>query len=282
MARQPISLCFVAFTALYLFGTLRGQAAVSDDFKPVAPGIELREFDWSSTPTSQHHIVVLRLDPKLVSIQAVDTSAAPRLTADSTAVTADSSVTVDSTYAYSLREVDRLKQPLAAINGGATASLSYPIPVGLFQITGVTRSPLNRESTRQTGVVCIRGDRSVSILTRDEIDTSKCRDAIQAGPLLVSSPGTVQPELGNIFAERSVVAIDSKRRVLFINTSPNSLTQIAKNLVGAEWHLDVVSALNLDGSASAGMLFRADGLSEKTRGNIDATIPNALIAMPLK
>jgi exopolysaccharide biosynthesis protein len=269
--------------SLLLFGARGNTGWAATEFETIGKGIEFREFDWTPEAAPSVHVAILRVDPRVASIEAADTRlmSSKHFTADST-ITTDSAITTGSTFAFSLREIERLRHPLAAINGGPTGSYSYPLPVGLLQIDGVTKSPLNVKTNQQTGIVCIRADGSVSIVSRDEVASSKCRDAVQAGPLLIKYRG-IKADLETprtLVAERTLICVDGNARVLFINTSPVSLYAIADALAtNGSIQLDIVTALNLDGSASSGLIFRrSKGL--EIRGNIDATIPDALIVMP--
>jgi hypothetical protein len=83
----------------------------------------------------------------------------------------------------------------------------------------------------------------------------------------------------NVSAARSLVGVDKMHRVLFIRTSEASLYSLGEILSdkgSSGLNLDYV--LNLDGDADSGLLVRTNG-THSPYGNVDATIPNALIAV---
>jgi uncharacterized protein YigE (DUF2233 family) len=80
------------------------------------------------------------------------------------------------------------------------------------------------------------------------------RYAFQSFPMLVNGGQAVYLEEGGPAARRAVMALDGNGRVLFILTRRGELTLAQLSRFLAANDLDVQTALNLDGGASAGLL----------------------------
>jgi len=244
-------------------------AQAGADFHTLISGVELGEFSWAVTTTDQIRVTAIRIDPRLVRVQVVD--ARSLIPKNNPGVQ----------LAYSLREVGRLHSPIAAINGGFTGSYVRPVPTGLIIIDGRTTSPLNRLSRSQTGIACVQQDGAVVIYRVIDSTTLKCRYAIQAGPMVVENSGKngIGVSQKNILATRSLIGVDKMNRVIFLRTSEASLYSLGEMLSdNGVSGLNLDNALNLDGDADSGLLARTNG-TLSTYGNVDATIPSALIAV---
>ena len=237
-------------------------------FERLQPGVELASFVTTPPGRPTIEFTVLRVEPRYVRVAVVDLR---HLRATVPGVRSGQ-------LAYSLRELDRLRRPLAMINGGFTNSLVLPQPSGFVKIAGRVMSKLNVASNKQSGALCISHGADVTILKSNSDGLGRCEDALQSGPIVVEDPGKngIKPGAVDARFARSIIGVDEGGRVLLVQTSAASLFDVAEALIDQRTvGLRVRTALNLDGDADSGLLIHRRG-SDLVRGNVDATIPNAI------
>lgn len=159
---------------------------------------------------------------------------------------------------FNLKEIVDHREPIAIINGGYTAEFSYPIPDGLLIRRDVTITSINRRSLIQNGIFCVT-DKKVSIfrIGPSRQLTYPCNDAVQAGPVLLESDGSIAnlPDDPDILkpSKRSVVCKDTDGRlILAATTSEVTLSGLTKYL----------AAFPQKGGANCGVALNLSGGSE--------------------
>lgn len=229
-------------------------------------GIGVRRF-IARTPddTTEFELTAVRIDPRAVRVRVVDVLS----------TLGDHK----SFHVYDLREVALRLNPSAIINGGFTASLSLPIPVGLLVVDQRPVSQINKVSSVVSGIFCVRRA-GIAIVRRDDYVPGECVEALQAGPLLVEQDGRLainRSERANPKYRRSAVAIDRQGRLLFIATNEVHLYDLARVLAsGADsGGLDCVAALNLSGSVESGLLVKV-GKANIASGSQESLIASAI------
>ncbi|MEN8097611.1 MAG: phosphodiester glycosidase family protein [Chloroflexota bacterium] len=97
-------------------------------------------------------------------------------------------------------------------------------------------------------------------------------EAVQSFPMLFSIKGAPVTEgFSDDISRRSVVGLDNQGRVLFINFSHGALDLAALSLYLVQSDLQLVSALNLDGGSSSGLVLAHE--------NVRIDLPS-LVAIP--
>jgi uncharacterized protein YigE (DUF2233 family) len=182
---------------------------------------------------------------------------------------------------YSLREISKLLDPVAIINGAFSDSFTIPIPSGLVVQDGEETSPLNMASSLQSGIFCI-DEEGVKILDKNGYENGMCNQAIQSGPRIVEYPGVngireSEKSKKNKFT-RSVVAIDKFKRVLLVKTSEAFLYDIAEFLLSPEsvGGFSCIAALNLSGDVQSGLSVSVSNKKRIEVGAQGATIPSSI------
>jgi len=184
-------------------------------------------------------------------------------------------------YAYSLSEVAAATRAVAAINGGMSSSFSVPLPVGLLKVDGQTALRLNTRDAALTGVLCLQ-ERRVRIVRREAFRPTECTQALQAGPVLVESPGGAvrvgEVAMARTPVRRSAVAVDAHGTVFLVATEPTRLDALAEFLARDVAHggLGAVTALNLSGSTDSGLLVRRRAGTASV-GTPRSTIASAIV-----
>jgi uncharacterized protein YigE (DUF2233 family) len=214
----------------------------------VAPGVEIAEIRvsqpvWGDT----FDLAVVRARPDLVSVGVVFTNGV--LLARSRTSALD----------FSLTELAQQLHPLAILNGGATESFSRPIPAGLLIANRQLVSRLNPTSRVMSGVFWVRG-KTCGISGRKVVMTAGLDGAIQSGPIVMigGKLAVYGNERRTPRYARSLVGLDRAGRVLLIATSRASLYSVGSRLTKSEagGGVNCVSALNLDGGDSSGLIVR--------------------------
>lgn len=195
---------------------------------------------------------------------------------------------------FSLTELSQ-QSAVGAILGsaGMTESLSMPIPVGLLKVDGKIRSRANAASRQLDGVLCLRYDRGVSLLSEvsvhgrripadAEAATRACAHAVQTGPMLVERS---RPLIGrDAIPHRGVrifAALDRDGRFIFGHAAPTSAYALACVLALPALAID--AAINLQGDEQGGVLFKpGSGLASGTWGRDNATIASVIEAVRRK
>lgn len=263
-------------------------AAEDREWREIRPGIELRrERHQVAGVRKPITLQVLRADPAQVEIAVVDTYS----TVSARGVKYPS---------YSLRDLARVTDALALINGGFGQSTYYPVPAGLVVQDGRQKSPLNKASRTQSGVFCMpaAARRTASATTRTTAGASGppgkarivnkgdyrpglCREALQSGPKIVEYDGENGISRPARAFERSAVCVDGAGRVLFVQASRVSLFHLADILRAPEaaGGYGCQAALNLSGDIESGLLYTTDGKLQSV-GEVDAPVASAIAVLP--
>jgi len=203
----------------------------------------LERLDWKETSTIDQSIEfsAVRVDPRHLSVRLLDSYGI---------LSGGRSFT-----GFNLRDLSAKVNALVIINGGATASFTSPVPVGLLKIDGQLRSKTGSSKTL-TGVLCLSGS-SVAIQPVSAHPEAGCTSALQAGPIVVkASANAVYPSERSERRSyrRSIAAVDTSGRLLLITCSEAHLYEVARCLLEHSKTLQVQDAINLDGDSSSGMI----------------------------
>jgi Phosphodiester glycosidase len=146
---------------------------------------------------------------------------------------------------------------VVAINGGYfTPSFQ---PAGLCRMAGKEITPLVQKGVL-SGILAVDGSGGLRLLTR-EAALEGYLSAVQAGPFVIDPGGEVGVRAGTARANRSLIALDARGRVLLLVTGSLTLHHVAILLhehapaLGLE---QVERALNLDGGPSTGLSLALD------------------------
>lgn len=244
-----------------------GQAQT---LKRVSAGMEWMETRCASPVDGSVALAGVRIEPRRLPVRLLDTYSilgkAPSFTG------------------FSLRDLASTTHPLAVVNGGATASFSSPIPVGLLVTDGRVVSELSSSSKTLTGVLCFAGG-SPTVLSVESYKPGQCSSALQAGPIVVQG-GRVAVHANERSTRRayrrSLAAVDGSGRLILIVTSEVHLYDVAQCLTGALKELDVREALNLDGDSSSGLIIDAPGATSREVGSTSSLIASAIAVLPAR
>jgi uncharacterized protein YigE (DUF2233 family) len=241
---------------------------IAQEWQTIARGVEYKKIALPSTKEmSAVNICVVRADATKVKIRTVYT------------------YRISKKYdprqvSYSLNILSKALKPIALINGGFTASFSFPVPTGLLVDDGKTINNLNSKSKIQTGIFCVNQSK-ISIIKRSDY-RGGCNNALQSGPIVVEAPGKVgispsEKEKGRKFS-RSLVGIDKDGRLLLIKSNKAFLYDLATLLIKEEsaGGLNCIVALNLSGDAESGLYVPKLG-PQGIIGNTDIPIASAII-----
>ena len=267
-------------------------AAEAAEWREIRPGMEVRrERHQVAGLRKPVTLQVLRADPAQVEIAVFDTYSA----------VSTRGVKYPS---YSLRDLARVTDALALINGGFGQSTYYPVPAGLVVQDGRQKSPLNKASRTQSGVFCMpaaeRRTASASagtttgttgqaaarpgkarIVNKSDYRPGLCRQALQSGPKIVEYDGENGISRPARAFERSAVCVDGAGRVLFVKSSRVSLFHLADILRAPEvaGGYGCQAALNLSGDVESGLLYTTDGKLQSV-GEVDAPVASAIAVLP--
>lgn len=250
--KKPFFCCILVL----IFGlTARAQMPWST----TASGCEV--LDGSFQDADRHvSFVLVRCDPTHSEIRLIDTS---------------SELGRENGYAaFSLREVMTKTRSAVVVNAGSTRSFSAPIPAGLLEVGGAIVSP-PKFYVKNAAVLCINRDR-VSIVKLLSKIPKDCPEAVQRGPFLSWELVSANDDSGH--HRRTVAAVDKQGRLLILVTKEGAtLSSVVSFLYGSKPDLGVLSALNLDGDASSGLIFAgSEGIKEPTVGSVDGLVASAI------
>jgi len=246
---------------LSLLTLLLGLAAQGQSFVATSThGCEFLKTQVQDVETSVP-AMLLKCDPKVTEVKLLATSAV---------------LGGENAYAaFSLREVWAKTGASIVVNAGSTASFSTPMPAGLLKVRGKI---LNRvkdvPSEQHPGVLCLEKNRVRIIrLPGDGETITGCIDAVQRGPVLTTD--LVPQKDGSSRFRRTVAAVDGEGNFLLLVTADGArLSAVAGFLYKPEFH--VLSALNLDGGASSGLLFSIGGGQTSLIGNVDGLVASVI------
>jgi uncharacterized protein YigE (DUF2233 family) len=184
---------------------------------------------------------------------------------------------------------------------GGFSSYRLDVPLGLLVVDGTVKSRLNESvgkadpdcgdqlntpTFRWPGVFCERTQtREWSIIPAAEYESGTCRQAVQAGPLLVEPGGKVgicstEPKRRPVPYRRSAVCIDRTGGLNLVFTEATHLFPLATWLARADQGgLNCEVALNLAGDSSAGLLFEGPK-EQKAVGDGSPVVSALLVKSP--
>lgn len=188
---------------------------------------------------------------------------------------------------YSLRDLAAVTgADRVLVSAGMTESLSAPVPVGLLKVAGSVRSKGNTASRILDGVLCVRADRSMRLLSELtpsgrripqnwSAATAECVHAVQAGPMLLDKGQPLIAQRGPRVDSRVFVALDNQGQIV-IGHSPKATTfDLACTLAASGRGL--TQAIALQGDEIGGALFGSkSGAPAATWGQDSTTIASAL------
>jgi uncharacterized protein YigE (DUF2233 family) len=241
---------------------------IAQGWQRIARGVEYKKIVLPPTKEiSAINIYVVRVDATKVKIRTV--------------YTYRTSKRFDPIQvSYSLKTLSEALKPIALINGGFTASFSFPVPTGLLVDDGKTINNLNSKSKIQTGIFCVNQSK-ISIIKVSDY-RGGCDNALQSGPIVVEAFGKVgispsEKEKGHKFS-RSLVGIDKHGRLLLIKSNEAFLYDLAALLIKDEsaGGLNCIVALNLSGDTESGLYVPKLG-PQGIIGNTDIPIASAIV-----
>ena len=284
----PMALASLLVALLTVLPFSMAGAAEDREWREIGPGMELRrERHQVAGVRKPITLQVLRADPAEVEIAVFDTYS----TVSARGVKYPS---------YSLRDLARVTDALALINGGFGQSTYYPVPAGLVVQNDQQKSPLNKASRTQSGVFCMpaAARRTASatigttagasgppgkarIVNKGDYRPGLCRQALQSGPKIVEYDGENGISRPARAFERSAVCVDGAGRVLFVQASRVSLFHLADILRAPEaaGGYGCQAALNLSGDIESGLLYTTDGKLQSV-GEVDAPVASAIAVLP--
>jgi uncharacterized protein YigE (DUF2233 family) len=233
----------------------------------VKPGLAKKVFSVPTDDKTKIQAVVAKIGPSFWKLEIVD-------------VYGTLSRQQKQYPVYSIRELIPLLGADVIINGGFSSSSAIPIPAGLLTVNNRIVARLNSRSAMQSGIFCVKRD-EFKILRKEEYRVEEWTYALQAGPLVVETPGKIgifknEPRTRGKY-RRSVVAIDKSGNLLLIASNETDLYDLAKFLTQKEGEggLNCTVALNLGGDVDSGLLIRNEK-SPFIVGSIDTTIASAI------
>lgn len=199
-----------------------------------APGIELRYEHWQSPANNEDTVTILRLDPQRIRL----------------------SIGYQPTQPILLSQWMQKEQATALINGGYFDQ--HNKATALIIANGHT---FGTSYNRFGGMLAVdqQGHIQLRYLAQQPYTPNeKLQQATQSSPMLIIPKGKRVPFQANAAsARRSIVAMDTQGRLLFI-VSPSasfSLDELTDLLLTSD--LSINLALNLDGGASTGLYMNA-------------------------
>lgn len=228
------------------------------------------------TATAALEMRLLRLSPKDWTTSVVDMRMLRTMKAQRNSYTAPS---------YSLTELAGIVGSNRIVVGaGMTDSLSAPVPVGLLKTTGVVRNKANTSSRILDGVLCVRSDQSVRLLSEATpagrripatIAATACSHAVQAGPMLLDKGAPLIAARRTLSTARVFAAVDRSGRLVIGHVPQATTFDLACALATPALGLD--QAIALQGDDYGGVLIGAkSGLPAATWGQDGATLASAL------
>lgn len=186
---------------------------------------------------------------------------------------------------YTMAELSQHVLPDAIIaSGGLTQSLANPTPAGRLVIDSIERAPAFRKSEVLDGHYCVGGPMDSTIQSeivkgalRVPERAEGCRDAVQAGPVLVYE-GNSQPKANMLKTARVFVGLDDQQRLLVGFAESASTHALACVLTHPEMH--TTAAIALQGDVLGGVVLGgqvAKALGKQALGTTDQTIASALV-----
>ena len=246
-------------------------SALRPEFVSKADGLEVWSFE--SVEEQLQGLTLVRLDGRLWIPKLVD------LRGHSAAL---SKLQRYAPPAYSLDEILELQPDSAiSISAGFTQTLNSPVPAGLLQINGVEHAPGYPKSRIMDGFVCIERNGSLDIQSR-LVDGARrapesadaCRDAVQAGPVLVFD-GQSQIKSKQLLTARTALGIDSDRRLVLAYSKKASTYTLACAL--AISGLKMQRAIALQGDVYGGIAFSGELKGQvRSLGASDQVVASAL------
>ncbi len=242
-------------------------AGRAQTLKPVLPGMEQLEAKCASAADGSVALDGVRVDPSRLTVRLLDSYTILGGTRSFTG--------------FTLRDLASRVRALAIINGGATASLSLPVPVGLLVTDGRLVSKPSLQSKTLSGFLCFTA-KTVTVLPISSYQPGGCQSALQAGPIAIDGGrnAILKSELKLPAYRRSLAAVDGSGRLILIATSKVHLYELAECLVGGLKRLDIRKAINLDGDLSSGLLLAgAQGATRREAGNTSSLVASAIAVL---
>lgn len=219
---------------------------------------------------------LLRLSPKDWSTAVVDMRTLRQMKAQRGSYTAPS---------YSLAELAGVAGSNRIVaSAGMTESLSAPVPVGLLKSAGVLRNRANTASRVLDGVLCVRADQSVRLLS-DTIAAGRrapenwanagCTHAVQAGPMLLDKGQPLIAARQALTIARVFAAVDRSGRLVLGHVPKATSFDLACALAAPALALDQAIALQSDELGGV-LIGERSGLPAATWGQDGATLGSAL------
>ena len=175
-----------------------------------------------------------------------------------------------------------------ALSGGFLRSFTPVIPLGMVIVDGETVSAGVGDAFLD-GIV-LANDEEVAIGYSGRIELQDAEDGLQSGPVLIAEGEAIvrrnlednfsSSEVANIegLYGRAFLALDGENRRIMGVTGPVSLRDLTKVLIRptSEGGVGAVSALNLSGALSRGLVIDVQGFND-TYFNTDIRIATALL-----
>lgn len=262
-------------------GVAYGSCVLPDAFLRTSPefsaskaGIEI----WKAAPGDAgiESLTLLRLNshqwkPRVFDVREVSTLLAKRQQFQTPRYTVAEALTLQS-------------GDTIVATAGFTQTLNAPVPAGLLVVNKVEHAPAFRLSRIMDGHVCIPTNGAIEVLSEVEkaarrvpANANRCRDAVQAGPVLVFD-GESQITPKQLLTARVALAVDKQGRYL-LAYSPKATTYALACALALP-ALGIRTAINLQGDAYGGIAL-SSGLAEKvgtqTLGSTGATVASLLI-----
>ncbi len=198
------------------------------------PGVEVRYEDWKSPGNNEDTVTIVRFDLRHITL----------------------SVAYQPTQPLSMGEWMQQEHATAMLNGGYFDDQNSA--TGLVVSDGQS---FGSSYTGFGGMLSVNSNGHIALrsLSQQPYDPSneQLRQATQSSPMLVSGGKATQFNANAAGSRRSVVAMDTQGRLLFM-ASPGtafSLGELEDLLVSSDLSID--RALNLDGGASTGLYVNA-------------------------
>jgi uncharacterized protein YigE (DUF2233 family) len=270
-------LCFLLLVIISHFPQIPMSIALcmagdfpSNKWDNIINGVTIKKFSFNGVAGNKINLIALRVDPSKYSAKVIDTVAVIGKQ--------------NRTAIYSLKESAKATRPVVIINGGFSASYSFPIPAGLLVINGKEIKKMNTDSSVQSGVF-MASDKGWSIIHRSKYKSGKYTNALQSGPLIIEPSGVVGIKEIDVQKHkayrRSVLGIDKLGRLILIVTEEVNLYDLAQFLVQSDeiGGLGCTVALNLSGDVESSLII-LDSKYYSEFGNTDVPIASAIAIFP--
>ena len=231
----------------------QNQTQELNAWKQATPGIEVRFEHWKSPGDNEDTVAIARLDVHKVHLRIGYSPDKPE----------DANAWMKQTGALALMNggyFDKNNQSTGLlISDGQVSGNSYDSFGGMLAVD-------------------MQGKVSLRSLHQQPYDagSEQFQQATQSSPMLVIDGKRTQFQADSVSQRRSVVAMDSQGRLLFIASAGQAFTldELADLLAASD--LSIVTALNLDGGASTAL--HVDGSSGQQIG-IDAFTPLPIVIL---